>query len=146
MWGYVSEYFLVATSNLHLVFWKPDGLMSLPFWDSSLDTKSKNTTLPPKLTQWNLWKPILIMQSQVQSGGSSFMCSCAQCERAGWSGINISEGVIINKYTLSQSHHWSTHHSETAEPITVRGEKVGKEVVKHRINELTYSHIMKTES
>ncbi len=28
-----------------------------------------------------------------------------------------SEGVAMNKYTLSQSHHWS-HSSETAVPIT----------------------------
>lgn len=28
------------------------------------------------------------------------------------------EGVVINKFTLGQSHHWS-HHSETAVPITV---------------------------
>ncbi len=30
-----------------------------------------------------------------------------------------SEGVVINKYTLSQSHHWSRS-PETAVPITVR--------------------------
>ncbi len=34
-----------------------------------------------------------------------------------------SEGVVIYKYTLSQSHHWS-HHSETAVPITVTHEIV----------------------
>ncbi len=35
-----------------------------------------------------------------------------------------SEGVVINKYTLSQSHHWS-HSSETAEPITVKHDNNG---------------------
>lgn len=62
----------------------------------------------------NDWDEVCVPYfNHATDSGTSMVHMCKRVK------VTRSEGLVSNKYTLSQSHHWC-HRSETAEPITVK--------------------------